>query len=73
MRVASAVISGPNTDLLTKVEFPASHNRAIFSVELPGPMHLAVFELARVAGITVVVERISQLRLSQTFQQIPIE
>ena len=69
--MTGSVIGRPNTDLFTKVELPAPHKRAIFSIELPGAMHLAVFELSRVSGITVVVKRISQLRLSQTFQQNP--
>ena len=71
MRVTDPVICSPNTDLLTKIEFPASHQRAIFAEELPSPVHLPVLEFSRVSGIAVIVKRIAQLRLSQTFQQIP--
>ena len=39
--------------------------------EFPRAMHLALLEFPFVSRVAVVVERISQLRLSQTFQQIP--
>lgn len=71
MWVTDSVISSPNTDLLTKLEFSTSHQGAIFAEKLPGTVHLSVLEFTRVSRVPVIVKLISQLRPSQTFRLIP--